>query len=143
MDDIQFGYKQKFLKKILVGRVCARRRDVETRRRWRSPFALFFLFLFLVACDKASTTSSLPQACELDVRRTLTVWQREQWVWRSIVSSLRAFLPCSFYTKKLLLLLLLFFLRFLFLWLCGFFQARAEAVGIPPRVAGMRGFLHV
>jgi hypothetical protein len=59
-------------------------------------------------------------------------------------------LPCSFYTKKLLLLLLLllfffffFFLRFLFLWLCGFFQARAQAVGIPPRAAGIRGFLHV
>lgn len=87
MDDIQFGYKQNLLKKTLIGRVCARRRDVETRKRWRSPSAPFFLFFFLFAYDKARTSSSLPQACELDVRRTLAVWQRQQWLWRSIVSS--------------------------------------------------------
>ncbi len=62
-------------------------REVETGKRWRSPFAPFFLLFFLFACDNARTSSSPPQACEPDVRRTLTVWQRQQWLWRSTASS--------------------------------------------------------
>jgi hypothetical protein len=86
MDNIQFGYKQEF-QKTLASRVCARRRDVETRKRWRSHFAPLFLFFFLFACDKARISSSPPQACELDVRRTVTVWQRQQWLWTLEVHS--------------------------------------------------------
>ncbi len=89
-------------------------REDETSRLESVGALLSLLSSYSSSSSPATKHARLPLShwgVNLDVRRTLTVWQRQQWLWRSIVSSSPRILAMLFLHQEtrhrpLLLLLL-------------------------------------